>query len=588
MIINYNQLQDVIYESFADRRYNSNYIKKIPFSLELKPIFNSIEEQLINTRGNLARIEELLLENNFKNRILKNFSHSLLDIRTGISKELSKNASQYLSIANDLGINTETIQHNMEILYKAADNELSVLNDVEIFGGKYFTLIEEYEYSFEKEHQDFIIEEFDNLKNEYLNVFEYFNDPLNMDITNKYENIIENYNIQLIELKAKIEKNDINSIYTLSEIYEKQNNKNNTEISNFLIEQMNIESLALEIKLTDSQKINNFKLFKDLSIGYTEDGVFHSINNQQNLDIYMLELEKSMIKHHLRKKPAISNFFIDRHLEENKKAGKLANTFKIIDKFIENEQILKNNKFDMTLFKNKSLEVIDDAFSNIIIKHSVEKYALSIMSNKYKHLLNDNSLVLFETIKNNNVSKKDLQNILGKKIAAIKTPEALESYLKEIINHFNGFTAMALQIKLDNNKIEKVYDKNNIIVFEVKQFNESKDLGSPSWCISRDNFYFNQYTSDKCKQFILYDFNKNEFENDSLIGFTLHENGKNRTQHLKNDDYLNLNDSLNNIISEIKYNYQDSFKLSKEDIDELNIKFKNNKKIVLKSSKGNL
>jgi len=178
------------------------------------------------------------------------------------------------------------------------------------------------------------------------------------------------------------------------------------------------------------------------------------------------------------------------------------------------------------------------------------------------------------------ISKSVIQNLVGKKLAAIHTPEEFEKYLEKVIEHVSGFSEEALMNKLEGNGIQPVYNENNVIVFEVKTFEQSKSLGSPSWCISRNDYYFNDYTSNDSKQYFLYDFNRNEKDNQSMIGFTVQINGELRTQHAKNDDYHSVDEFLSKIVNKIIYTNKQDYQLDQEKLTELekefNIKNKKN------------
>jgi hypothetical protein len=85
----------------------------------------------------------------------------------------------------------------------------------------------------------------------------------------------------------------------------------------------------------------------------------------------------------------------------------------------------------------------------------------------------------------------------------------------------------------------------------------------------------------------LYDFNKNEKDNESLIGFTLTDTGDFHTQHLRDDDYLPVDDTLTAIANKIMFNNQNEFKLSEEKIIELDELFqKKDKKQTNKYKQG--
>ena len=63
-----------------------------------------------------------------------------------------------------------------------------------------------------------------------------------------------------------------------------------------------------------------------------------------------------------------------------------------------------------------------------------------------------------------------------------------------------------------------------------------------------------------------------------MIGFTLYNNGKFKTQHLKDDDYFDVNSELTNIRDFIVMNNKESFELSKDLIEEIESRNKKYKK----------
>jgi hypothetical protein len=183
------------------------------------------------------------------------------------------------------------------------------------------------------------------------------------------------------------------------------------------------------------------------------------------------------------------------------------------------------------------------------------------LSNKYKDLLTKDALESFKTLYDSKISEKELQSLIGKKLASIKTTEEFEKYLEKVINQFNGFNPEALTGKLAKMNIEPLLTENDIYVFEVKTFEESKALGSPSWCIARNDYHFNTYTSSEKRQFFIYDFNKSEKSNESMIGITLEKSGSFNTQHLKNDDYVSPTEFLKDIQKRLILKEVDQYRL---------------------------
>jgi len=422
------------------------------------------------------------------------------------------------------------------------------------------------------------------LNEEYKDVLleTHFPELLEMLQTETNKNIIEFKSI-LDDLLNRIREQSPDVVATMSTKYTKELNNSSGDISQFLLDKTFDDDILTSIKLEDNQKVQAYLVFKDNSIAVKQKGVFKEIDTMDELDETYTGLKESIVSFKLKKRPQIAKFFISL-IKEN---GHFDKCLLAIETFIKNEQILKNMKMDLTAFEEKSFEALDDYMNSLIDTYKLNQYANSILSNKNKHLLNDNCLASFKILRNMEVNESQLQDIIGKKMAAIKTSEEFENYLAKVVGQFTGFNHAALSSKLDRAGITPVYDEGEIVVFPVKEYKDSKSLGSPSWCIVRNESYFDSYTSYNQKQYFLYDFNKTEKENDSLIGFTLTENGDFHTQHLRNDDYLNVNKQLQDIADKIMFNHKDEFKLSPEKLKSLDETFMpKNKKQVNKQKQG--
>lgn len=420
-----------------------------------------------------------------------------------------------------------------------------------------------------EEYKDVLVD------NSYYDIFE------NIKKVTK-ENVVEFHAI-LDRLIDRINEANPAILSTMSSKYSDDLNNSTGDISQFLLDKTFDETITAAIKLEENQKIQAYILFKDESIAVKTKGKFSTINTMNELDEAFSGLKESIVAYKLKKRPKIAKLFISLA----KESSHFEHCMNAMNTFLENEQVLKNMKMDFNIFVNKSFEVIDDHMNALISEHKTHQYAHSILSNKNKDLLSPTSLSSFKQLKEMNVTEKELQNIIGKKMAAIKTPEDLEAYLVKVIGQFTGFSHEAVSNKLARAGITPVYDEGQVLVFPVKEYKDSKELGSPSWCIVRQESYFNTYTSYDKKQYFLYDFNKNEKDNESLIGFTLTATGDFHTQHLRNDDYLTVDDTLTAIANKIIFNNQDDFKLSEEKINELSELFqKKDKKQTNKYKQG--
>lgn len=103
--------------------------------------------------------------------------------------------------------------------------------------------------------------------------------------------------------------------------------------------------------------------------------------------------------------------------------------------------------------------------------------------------------------------------------------------------------------ELDYNVVQ---DKNNMMVLEVKDYETIKRIAkTTNWCISKNKTYWMQYTSGAGgypKQYVIFDFNKEEDDALSIIGFTIGKQRNITAAHNFNNSNL-LDDSARNVPS---------------------------------------
>jgi hypothetical protein len=392
-------------------------------------------------------------------------------------------------------------------------------------------------------NKEFIIEDF----KEFLGEKE-FDEITNLSIFSKYvksnnqSGTLESYNNLLDEIYLDLKNKNFKKYATIAELKLYAEN-NNTPIEKFIINANINDSISLQSEFENPLNIDKFYLFKDNS------SLIHYKNGNKRIftfnefQEFRTILEEETVNNILRKKPKTSKFFKNKMKEEDN----YDEIFLCINTFLENEQILKNLDFNLEQW-NSSTESLYDYICNESKNYKVRQMCQNLASKKYKHLFNSHTE---ESVKNlieeNGFNDKKLQDFVGKKLAMFKTPEDLNNYLYGLIKQLGSFNIDILKEKLNLMNIEPVINENNIIVVKVENFEQSKSLGSKSWCISRDDYYFENYTTENSKQYFLFDFNKKETDLDSMIGFTLYHNGQFRSQHLKNDDYLTPNDFLKKI-----------------------------------------
>jgi len=304
----------------------------------------------------------------------------------------------------------------------------------------------------------------------------------------------------------------------------------------------------VSIELAEHRKIPEIIYFNDNSISCKENGQYRCIRNKEELALVVSQVEDCCIQEMLKNRPTIAKFFVDKHNESKfdyrHSFHKVENAIK---NFIKHEDILKNNKVNYTVFADKDFEAIDDYISHIVHEHKVKAYANSLFSNKYKHLMNDEALGYFRELYDLEFPVQNLKKSIGSKIAAIKTQEDFTFVVKQLYGTLSGFNYDAKKTMAEQYGAREVSYKDDVLVLEIENYDQSKKLGSSSWCIVRDSVYFDDYVRDDRRQFFIYDFSKKEIDNDAMIGITLDKNGANLYQHLKDDTSINydINDFAN-------------------------------------------
>lgn len=512
----------------------------------------------------------------------KNFFSTYKLTRPDISLKNSfiKNFSQFVLLADESGVDSSLLNDRFNSLINKIDKSFSFMKDIAYFH-RDFSIISEAVQTSQDNPAEMVQlkDEMEQLKLKHQHVIDNLIELKNINIYLYTFDFIKEFNQIKDELKSQIITKDHTKIYNLSEMYHKELKEASGDITQFLIDKKFEDSIKTRITLSQSQKIQEFILFTDESIAFKKGGVLKPIESSQEHSYIFGELERSIIAYQLRKKPKMAKYI--EHLYGDS-YNELEKVIIMMDTFLGNEQILKNMNMDISLFEDKSFEAIDDYMHELIAKHKLHQYANSILSSKNKDLLSDKALESFKVLQETGISKKTIQDMVGKKMAAIKTVDDFEKYLDKVVAHFSEFNSDVLTEKLLEAKINTVYNENNVFVFQVQSFEHSKKLGSPSWCISRQESYFKDYTRNGESQYFLYDFNKDEKDNESMIGFTIKKNGEIRTTHLKNDDYSEADDNLKSIINTILYKEQSKYTLKKEKIDELKAIFEPNKKNTLK------
>lgn len=300
------------------------------------------------------------------------------------------------------------------------------------------------------------------------------------------------------------------------------------------------------LKLTELPEWCSIKkviIFEDGSILLqNKDNNYKEILSNKDLTVIRNKLINDYIHEEFKKKPTIEKTF--KKINELVYLDHFSDLNRVVDKYKENEAILKLNDFElMNAFKEAAesnkrsysiYEKFDDAMSKIVHDHKVKQFINSIASNKYNHLYDEKTYKIASNLYDLNLPDNSLQEYIGKKIAAFKTPEEFNGALSKFLESLNSFTMEATVNKAEKFGVQIISENDNKLILRINDFEESKTMGSSSWCISREESYFHSY-ADGAEQYFLFDFSKENTDNASMIGITLHTNGDYSTAHYKDD-----------------------------------------------------
>jgi hypothetical protein len=373
----------------------------------------------------------------------------------------------------------------------------------------------------------------------------------------RYENVLYKMTIDIETMKENIKKQTPEVMKTMANKFCDSQIDTDNDISNFLKSKDFDHLIETRVQLKGQSRPDSI-LFLDGSYAYVDNGQYrHTLSEYDYFDSRK-ELHESAIGHLSRKKPKVATFF-KRFIEDSESA---VDIIPVLDTYQQYGDVVARSGINVLQMTDKSMESVDDSINEVVLEHKLNQYVNSILSNKYQHLLTPEARDMLKIIYDAGVNKQSLQNYVGKKIAALKTPEEFLEYVTKVKDHFSGFTHNALSTKLEGNGIKPCYDKDGIVIFHVENFETSKKLGSPSWCISRTSNYFEDYTANGSRQYFMYDFNEKETSNNSMIGFTIKKDGSVLASHLKNDDDFKFLTNYSALHLEVLKNDFNVFKLN--------------------------
>ena len=560
----------IIFKEFAQsvKEYGLNEYTNLQIpNISFKKFY---ESNLKDFNDYFSMIEYLDEKNKKENNIQEDFIKYNIDL----IKNFEIKQVIYIQNLKDLKINYSDFSKSLLKINKLSEK---LLDSFYMYMNKYysFNIYKDLYNSLDKEEKESLIslineKNNDEIINPYILLKEY--NDLVFSFENDIHNIINNY----------LKDNNLTFAYQFEKILKKKDNENSIEslLNIEIFEDKNIKS---KFSFTNNQDFKNIWLFNDNSILVKKNNdELEIVKNEIVFNNIFNKLPDNIISFSLRKNPHLAKIF-HKKLLELKYNNDVVSLLETMQSVLDNHQILKNINFNFNEINNKSIEAFSDLIESSIRRYKIENYRKSIISNKYIDYLDEYNYKLFESLYDEKVSKEDLQKYIGKKLASCKNKEMFNESIKTLINIINSFEINIITNKLKKDDINIFYNKDNVIAFEIKEYQQSKKYGSQSWCIQRSESTFENYISNS-KQIFVYDFNKEVHDNKSMFGITIYNNGNINTQHFKDDKFFELLDYK--LGKEIYIEALNKI-LNKNQLTEENLKYLDNSKKLNKLSNTN-
>jgi hypothetical protein len=168
--------------------------------------------------------------------------------------------------------------------------------------------------------------------------------------------------------------------------------------------------------------------------------------------------------------------------------------------------MLKKDPYQFDIESCDTFENILDGIQKISSYNETVKYAKSFLRS-YKSLIvetkkneqeesfdiiNETTFKLFNTIKNKKLSRADIAQKL-RKVASFEDSEDLNNVLRQIIKQYSNTFEQTLEDIKESNDMKIIKSGNGKIYATVLNFEGSQEFGSPEWCISTGETYYEEY-----------------------------------------------------------------------------------------------
>lgn len=165
---------------------------------------------------------------------------------------------------------------------------------------------------------------------------------------------------------------------------------------------------------------------------------------------------------------------------------------------------------------------------NTAQRRVLKSHALDIISNPCECLCTGPFKNIKALVDGFNLLPSHRQQKFISLMSAVTSFDSIMRHLKDSLEESYDWSREELLSFAQRNckDVDICYDKDNIVILQIPSFESAKKLcgdGITSWCLTRERSYFERYTknNNNARQFFLFDFNKDEKDNLSHIGFSV-------------------------------------------------------------------
>lgn len=194
------------------------------------------------------------------------------------------------------------------------------------------------------------------------------------------------------------------------------------------------------------------------------------------------------------------------------------------------------------IIEKYSPEKIGDIISLRKMEHQYNLILSSKLTEKNKTLFDNDSLFLLKELTKEGLTAKNFHKDFAKKISKFKDQKSLHDGLTLFSLRFRGWEKTLYTEKIEKYGSTYRETNDNKIIVQIDDYNTSSKLGASSWCISTDEYWFDDYTDNYQRQYFVFDFNKEANDPNSMIGITVNYQGNICNAHNKND--MDIMDNL--------------------------------------------